>query len=74
MKVKTEDKNLERDVYSNALLNSNRESLSDYRKKRQIMEQKIKNEKEFKERLENLENNMNEIKDLLKSLADIRKQ
>lgn len=66
-------KNLVRDTHSKAVLNTDRNGLNEYLMKREIVKKEQEEKSETKMRLAKLEEDMNEIKNLLKEIAEIRK-
>lgn len=71
--VQTEDENLLRDVYSKALLNKNIRGLNEYRARKTYLQKAKAEEIETKNRLAKLESDMQDIKNLLIEIANIRK-
>ena len=67
------NKNLVRDTHSKAILNTDKNGLSEYYMKRELAKQQQAEKIETKERLAKLENDMTEIKNLLHEIAQMRK-
>jgi uncharacterized protein (UPF0276 family) len=65
-------KNLVRDTHSKAILNNDRQALEEYLMKREIAKKQQCEQEETKMRLNRLEENMQEIKSLLKDIAELR--
>jgi uncharacterized protein (UPF0276 family) len=73
--VKVENhNNLVRDTSSGAVLNTDRTGLQDYYRRREIAKKELLEREENKMRLQKMEQEMQEIKELLKEIAIIRKQ
>jgi uncharacterized protein (UPF0276 family) len=73
--VKVENhNNLVRDTSSGAVLNTDRTGLQEYYRKREIAKKELLEREENKMRLQKMEQEMQEIKELLKEIATIRKQ
>ena len=73
--VKVENhNNLVRDTSSGAVLNTDRTGLQDYYRRREIAKKELLEREENKMRLQKMEQEMQEIKELLKEIATIRKQ
>ena len=73
--VKVENhNNLVRDTSSGAVLNTYRTGLQEYYRKREIAKKELLEREENKMRLQKMEQEMQEIKELLKEIAMIRKQ
>ena len=73
--VKVENhSNLVRDTSSGAVLNTDRTGLQEYYRKREIAKKELLEREENKMRLQKMEQEMQEIKELLKEIAMIRKQ
>lgn len=73
--VKVENhNNLVRDTSSGAVLNTDRTGLQEYYRKREIAKKELLEREENKMRLQKMEQEMQEIKELLKEIAMIRKQ
>jgi len=64
---------LVRDIHSKAVLNTDKNGLSEYYMKRELAKQQQAEKIETKERLAKLENDMTEIKNLLHEIAQMRK-
>jgi len=73
MKVK-ENHNLVRDSHSKAVLNTDVQALKEYYAKREIVRKEKQEKSETRERLAKLEDDMQEIKNLLIDIANLRKQ
>ena len=72
--VKVENQNnLVRDMGSNAVLNTDRNGLMEYYRKRDIAKKEIQEREETKERLLKMEQEMAEIKNLLREIALLRR-
>jgi t-SNARE complex subunit (syntaxin) len=73
--VKVENhSNLVRDTSSGAILNTDRTGLQEYYRRRDIAKKELLEKEENKMRLQKMEEEMQEIKQLLKEIAMIRKQ
>ena len=73
--VKVENhSNLVRDTSSGAILNTDRTGLQEYYRRRELAKKELLEREENKMRLQKMEQEMQEIKDLLKEIAMIRKQ
>jgi uncharacterized protein (UPF0276 family) len=73
--VKVENhNNLVRDTSSGAVLNTDRTGLQEYYRRREIAKKELLEREENKMRLQKMEQEMQEIKELLKEIAIIRKQ
>ena len=73
--VKVENhNNLVRDTSSGAVLNTDRTGLQEYYRRREIAKKELLEKEETKIRLQKMEEEMQEIKQLLKEIATIRKQ
>ena len=73
--VKVENhNNLVRDTSSGAVLNTDRTGLQEYYRRRDIAKKEMQEREENKMRLQKMEQEMQEIKELLKEIAIIRKQ
>ena len=73
--VKVENhSNLVRDTSSGAILNTDRTGLQEYYRRRDIAKKELLEKEETKMRLQKMEEEMQEIKQLLKEIAMIRKQ
>jgi uncharacterized protein (UPF0276 family) len=73
--VKVENhNNLVRDTSSGAVLNTDRTGLQEYHRRRDIAKKELLEREENKMRLQKMEQEMQEIKELLKEIATIRKQ
>ncbi len=73
--VKVENhNNLIRDTSSGAVLNTDRTGLQEYYRRREIAKKELLEKEETKIRLQKMEEEMQEIKQLLKEIATIRKQ
>ena len=73
--VKVENhNNLVRDTSSGAILNTDRTGLQEYYRRREIAKKELQEKEETKLRLQKMEEEMQEIKQLLKEIAMIRKQ
>ena len=73
LKVKDHE-NLVRDTYSKAILNTDRKALEEYYSKVEFLKKQKAEEEETKMRIAMLEKNMEEIKNLLSDIANLRKQ
>ena len=72
--VKVENQNnLVRDMSSNAVLNTDRNGLMEYYRKRDIAKKEIQEREETKERLLKMEQERAEIKNLLREIALLRR-
>ena len=71
LKVENYD-NLYRDTNYGAILNADMNSLNEYRMKKEIAKKQKEEKQEFKDRLDCLEKNMQEIKNLLLEISQIR--
>lgn len=67
------NKNLVRDTHSKAILNTDKNGLSEYYMKRELAKKEQAEKIETKERLAKLENDMTDIKNLLQEIAQMRK-
>ena len=73
--VKVENhNNLVRDTSSGAILNTDRTGLQEYYRRRELAKKELLEREENKMRLQKMEQEMQEIKELLKEIAMIRKQ
>jgi len=72
-KVK-EHENLVRDMQSKAVLNTDKEGLHDYLRKREVAKKQQEEQVETKNRLTKIEQDMSEIKNLLHTLVNSRLQ
>jgi len=72
-KVK-EHENLIRDMHSKAILNTDKEGLQDYLRKRNVAKKQQEEQNETKNRLTKIEQDMSEIKNLLHNLVNSRLQ
>lgn len=73
--VKVENhNNLVRDTSSGAVLNTDRSGLQEYYRRRELAKKELLEREENKMRLQKMEEEMQEIKELLKEIAMIRKQ
>lgn len=73
--VKVENhSNLVRDTSSGAILNTDRTGLQEYYRRREIAKKELLEKEETKLKLQKMEEEMQEIKQLLKEIAMIRKQ
>jgi glutamine synthetase len=70
-KVK-EHENLIRDMQSKAVLNTDKEGLQDYLRKREVAKKQQEEQTETKSRLTKIEQDMSEIKNLLQNIANSR--
>ena len=70
-KVK-EHENLIRDMNSKAVLNTDKEGLQEYLRKRDLAKKEQTEQIETKNRLEKIEQDMSDIKNLLKELVTLR--
>jgi hypothetical protein len=70
-KVK-EHENLIRDMQSKAVLNTDKEGLQDYLRKREVAKKQQEEQSETKSRLTKIEQDMSEIKNLLQNIANSR--
>ena len=70
-KVKDHD-NLVRDMNSKAVLNTDKEGLQDYLRKREVAKKQQEEQTETKSRLTKIEQSMSEIKNLLQNIANSR--
>ena len=68
-KVK-EHNNLIRDMNSKAVLNTDKEGLQDYLRKREVAKKQQEEQSETKSRLTKIEQDMSEIKNLLQTIAN----
>ena len=68
-KVK-EHENLVRDMQSKAVLNTDKEGLHDYLRKREVAKKQQEEQSETKSRLTKIEQDMSEIKNLLQNIAN----
>lgn len=72
--VKVENQNnLVRDMSTNAVLNTDRNGLMEYYRKRDSVKKEIQEREETKDRLSRMEQEMAEIKHLLREIALMRK-
>jgi hypothetical protein len=67
-----ENKTLVRDTHSKAVLNTDKNGLSEYLMKRELAKKQTEEKEETKMRLKKLEEDMSEIKSLLLEIAQIR--
>ena len=67
-----ENENLIRDMHSKAVLNTDREGLQEYLRKREVAKKQQEEQIETKNRLTKIEQDMFEIKTLLQNLANLR--
>ena len=72
-KVEIPQTKLVRDIYSKALLNTDRNGRDEYYMKRELAKKQQVGEMETKDRLAKLENDITEIKILLQDIAQMRK-
>jgi t-SNARE complex subunit (syntaxin) len=73
--VKVENhSNLVRDTSSGAILNTDRTGLQEYYRRRENAKKELLEKEETKLKLQKMEEEMQEIKELLKEIAMIRKQ
>jgi uncharacterized protein (UPF0276 family) len=73
--VKVENhSNLVRDTSSGAVLNTDRTGLQEYYRRRELAKKELLEKEETKLKLQKMEEEMQEIKELLKEIAMIRKQ
>jgi len=70
-KVRDHD-NLVRDMSSKAVLNTDKEGLQEYLRKRDLAKKQQEEQFETKNRLEKIEQDMSDIKILLKELVNLR--
>jgi transposase len=70
-KVRDHD-NLIRDMRSKAVLNTDKEGLQEYLRKRDLAKKEQTEQIETKNRLEKIEQDMSDIKNLLKELVTLR--
>ena len=70
-KVRDHD-NLIRDMRSKAVLNTDKEGLQEYLRKRDLAKKEQTEQIETKNRLEKIEQDMSDIKNLLKELVNLR--
>jgi len=70
-KVRDHD-NLVRDMGSKAVLNTDKEGLQEYLRKRDLAKKQQEEQFETKNRLEKIEQDMSDIKNLLKELVTLR--
>ena len=70
-KVREHD-NLVRDMRSKAVLNTDKEGLQEYLRKRDLAKKEQTEQIETKNRLEKIEQDMSDIKNLLKELVNLR--
>lgn len=70
-KVREHD-NLVRDMRSKAVLNTDKEGLQEYLRKRDLAKKEQSEQIETKNRLEKIEQDMSDIKNLLKELVNLR--
>ena len=68
-KVKEHD-NLVRDMNSKAVLNTDKEGLQEYLRKREVAKKQQEEQVETKNRLAKIEQDMSEIKNLLQTIAN----
>lgn len=72
--VKVENhQSLVRDTSSGAILNTDRNGLQEYYRRKELAKKEIADREETKQRLAKMEEEMQEIKTLLKEIAMIRK-
>jgi t-SNARE complex subunit (syntaxin) len=72
--VKVENqKHLVRDTTSGAILNTDKSGLQEYYRRKELAKKEIAEREETKQRLAKMEEEMQEIKNLLKEIAMIRK-
>jgi len=69
-----EHENLIRDMHSKAVLNTDKEGLQDYLRKRNVAKKQQEEQVETKNRLTIIEQDMSEIKNLLHTLVNSRLQ
>jgi hypothetical protein len=69
-----EHENLIRDMHSKAVLNTDKEGLQDYLRKRNVAKKQQEEQVETKNRLTKIEQDMSEIKNLLHTLVNSRLQ
>jgi glutamine synthetase len=67
-----EHENLVRDMQSKAVLNTDKEGLQDYLRKREVAKKQQEEQFETKNRLTKIEQDMSEIKNLLQTIANSR--
>ena len=67
-----EHDNLVRDMRSKAVLNTDKEGLQEYLRKRDLAKKEQAEQIETKNRLEKIEQDMSDIKNLLKELVNLR--
>lgn len=67
-----EHENLIRDMHSKAVLNTDKEGLQDYLRKRNVAKKQQEEQVETKNRLTKIEQDMSEIKNLLQNIANSR--
>ena len=65
-----EPENLIRDMHSKAVLNTDKEGLQDYLRKRNVAKKQQEEQVETKNRLTKIEQDMSEIKNLLQNIAN----
>lgn len=71
--VKIKDKeNLVRDIHSKAILTTDKNGLNEYLMKKEIAKKQNEEREETKIRLKKLEEDMNDIKNLLSEIAQLR--
>jgi len=71
--VRIQDSALVRDIYSKAILNTDKAGLNDYLMKREIAKKQQAERVQTKDRLDKIENDMSEIKNLLVQLVNTGK-
>jgi gamma-glutamyl:cysteine ligase YbdK (ATP-grasp superfamily) len=71
--VQIKDSKLVRDVYSKAVLNTNRAEIDEYYMKKEIAKKQCEEKSETKLKISQLEQEMREIKQILLEIADLRK-
>ena len=72
LKVK-DQQHLVRDTSTGAILNTDRNGLQEYYRRKELARKEIADREETKQRLAKMEEEMQEIKTLLKEIASIRK-
>lgn len=70
--VQIPETSLVRDIHSKALLNTDRAGLQDYYTKREIAKRQNSAQVETQQRLDKIETEMQEIKSLLRDIAQMR--
>jgi len=65
-----EHENLIRDMHSKAVLNTDKEGLQDYLRKREVAKKQQEEQSETKSWLTKIEQDMSEIKNLLQNIAN----